>query len=203
MRASPDRRVDRLPALFDGLLSGELWRDDLPLDADERSAIDDTRPMLERICDELATSPFAHAIEHSDMHGGNVLVGRGEPRLVDWGDSCVTHPFGWPFVTYYHSVAKLPGAERRAAAFRQRDAYLEVWNEDASPDDLRRAFAQAIWLGYVVRALNFAHQLDDTGSDAAEWSRGIAEFLRRWQRRAALLDRPDDLIEAVASENED
>jgi hypothetical protein len=200
---TPDRRVARLPELLEGLLSGELWCDELPLDADDRRAIDATVPVFAIVCAELGASPFADAIDHSDLHGGNILVGRGDPRLVDWGDSCITHPFASPFVIYQHAVAKLPAADRRAAAVHHRDAYLEAWDDDASPDELRRAFAHAIWLAHVVRALNFAHHLDDTGPDAAEWSRGIAQFLVRWQRHAALLDHPDDLIEAVASETEE
>jgi hypothetical protein len=51
--------------------------------------------------------------------------------------------------------------------------------------------------------LNFAHHLDDTVPDAVEWSREIAQFLVRWQRHSAHLDRPDDLIVAVASETEE
>jgi hypothetical protein len=200
---APDRRVSGLPALLDGLLSGELWRDPLPLDPDERRAIDATVPLFASVCAELGATPFADAVDHSDLHGGNVLVGRGEPRLVDWGDSCITHPFASPFVIYQHAVAKLPASERRVAALRHRDVYLDAWSDDASPDDLRRAFVQAIWIAHVVRALNFAHHLDDTGPDAAEWSRGIAQFLMRWQRHAALLDHPDELIEAVASETEE
>jgi hypothetical protein len=199
---TPDRRVTRLPELLDRLLSGELWSDPLPLTHQERGVIDGARDAFARACAELGATPFADAIDHSDLHGGNVLVGRGEPRLVDWGDSTITHPFASPFVIYQHAVAKLPASERRAAALRHRDAYLEAWSDDASPSELRRAFMHAIWIAYVVRALNFAHHLDDTGPDAANWSRGIAEFLRRWQRKAAMLDRPDDLIEAVASEVE-
>ena len=200
---TPDRRLRLLPELLDGLLGGELWRDELPLVIDERRAIDATRSTLATVCDELCASPFADAIDHSDMHGGNVLVGASGPRLVDWGDSCVTHPFASPFVTFQHAVAKLPASDRPAATRRLRDAFLEPWNGDASPDELHETFAYATWLAHIVRALNFAHQLDDTGPDAPEWSRGIARFLVRWQRHASLLSRPDELIDAVASETED
>ena len=199
---TPDRRVELLPRLFDGLLDGTLWRNELPLGADERRTLDDARATLEAICDELGASPFAAAIDHSDMHGGNILVSTSGARLVDWGDACVSHPFASVFVTYQHAVAKLPASERPDAVRRLRDAYLEPWGEDASRDELRRAFAQATWIAHLVRALNFAHQLDDAGPDAAQWSSDIVQFLVRWQRHASLLDRPDALIEAVANETE-
>ena len=200
---TPDRRVARLPELLDGLLSGELWRDELPLNPDERRAIDDTRNVRARVCGSSArrrsptrsiTATCTVATSSSDARQ------RASRRLGRLDASA--HPFASPFVIYQHAVAKLPPAERRAAALRHRDAYLEAWSDDASPTELRRAFVHAIWIAYVVRALNFAHHLDDTAPDAANWSSEIAEFLRRWQHKAAMLDRPDDLIEAVASEVE-
>jgi len=191
---TPDRRLHVLPTLVDSLLAGG----GVPLDHDRRRAIDAALPDLAKVCDELATTGFAQSIDHSDMHGGNVLIGRGMPRLVDWGDACITHPFTSPFVTYQHTVAKLPASDRPAATRRLRDAYLDAWSEKASPDDLRDVFAKATWLGHLIRALNFAHQL----GDPSEWGEAVATFLVRWEQQRALLGRDDELILAVASQVE-
>jgi hypothetical protein len=190
---TPDRRLHLLPALVDELLAATVL-----LDHDQRRAIEATLPGLARVCGDLATTNFAHGIDHSDMHGGNVLVGRGKPRLADWGDACITHPFASPFVTYQHTVAKLPASDRPAATRRLRDAYLEVWGADASADDLRDAFAKATWLGYLIRALNFQHQL----GAPTEWGDAVAKFFVRWQEQYELLGRGDELIMAVASQLE-
>jgi hypothetical protein len=191
---TPDRRLQRLPALVEGLLAGGF----VPLDHDRRRAIEAMLDDLAGVCDDLATTEFAQSIDHSDMHGGNVLIGRGTPRLADWGDACITHPFASPFVTYQHAVAKLPASDRPAATRRLRDVYIEAWSEDASADDLRDAFAKATWLGHVIRALNFAHQL----GDPSKWGEDVAKFLGRWQEQYALLGRGDELIMAVASQVE-
>jgi hypothetical protein len=187
---TPDRRLHVLPALIERL----LMDGSVPLDPDLRRAIASTLPELERRCDELASAPFAHGIDHSDMHGANVLVGRGEPRLVDWGDSCITHPFTSVFVPYQFTVAKLPEGDRTAAARRLRDVYLEAWGE---PRDLREHFATATWLGHLVRALNFEHQLEPD-----EWRAPVAKFLTRWYEQRTLLDHDDDLVIAIANQTE-
>jgi hypothetical protein len=189
---TPDRRVHHLPALLDGLLA------DVPLDGDGLDAIKATFTDLEAVCDELGAATFAHAIDHSDMHAGNILIGRDKRCLADWGDACITHPFVSPFVTYQHAVPRLPASDRPAAARRLRDVYLEPWGEGASGNDLRDAFAKATWLGHIVRALNFAHQLAGPG----EWGPDVARFLVRWQEQRTLLGRGDELIAAIASEAE-
>jgi hypothetical protein len=191
---TPDRRLHLLPQRIEQLLAGDA----VPLGRDRRRAIEETLPSLAMVCDDLATAPYAQAIDHSDMHGGNVLVGHGAPRLCDWGDACITHPFTSPFVTFKHAVAKLPSSDRPAAALRLRDAYLEAWSADAQAEDLRDMFAKATWLGYLIRALSFAHQL----GEPSEWGDAVATFLVRWHTHHALLGRGDELIMAVANELE-
>lgn len=188
---TPDRRLHLIPALIEDLLTGNS----LPLD---RSAISATLQDLRSVCEEIAHASFAQGIDHSDLHGGNVLIGRGGPRLVDWGDSCITHPFASLFVTYQHAIAKLPASERSAAARRLRDVYLDAWSDEVPLADLRREFEKAIWIGHIIRSLNFAHQL----GDPIEWSDAVAKFVMRWHEQRALLGRDDELILAVASQTE-
>jgi hypothetical protein len=196
----PDRRVERLPALVDELLAGSAWIGELPLTAEQRSAVEGTRRDLAGVCGELAATTFATAIDHSDMHGGNVLIGRGTPRIIDWGDACVSHPFASLFVPFQHAVARSPQDARRRAALRLRDAYLEAWRDDAPVADLRAAFAHATWLGYPIRALNFVHQMGE--ADAEQCRKDVAQFLVRMSEKGALLGDPDELVAAIADQTE-
>jgi hypothetical protein len=196
---TPDRPVQRLPSLIlDLLTSNRASR--LPLEDAERAAIRSTLSEVISMCDELAATPFSNGIDHADMHGGNVLVKGEDARVTDWGDACVTHPFSSLFVPYQHAVARMPASERRAAALRLRDAYLEPWTDVASRDELRRTFAAATWLGHLIRALNFDHHID-LEADAVS-AKQVATFLRRWIEQKALPDRPDDLVEAIANQRE-
>jgi hypothetical protein len=195
---APDRRVSNIPKLLERLLAGELWGA-LPLEPEQHRAIEAVLPELRRVCEQLAATPFASTLDHCDMHGGNVLIGRGSPRLVDWGDACITHPFCSLFVTYQHAVALMPPGDRRSSALRLRDIYLETWSDLASAAELRTAFAHATWLGYLVRALSFAHMLDPSDASGRV---DVARFLMRWAETLPVLGRADDLVEAVAGQAE-
>ena len=195
---APDRRIENIPKLLERLLAGDLWGA-LTLEPAQHREIEAIVPDLVQICDSLASMPFAAALDHCDLHGGNVLIGRGSPRLIDWGDACITHPFCSLFVAYQHAVAMMPPSDRRGAALRLRDVYLEPWSDLASATELRAAFAHATWLGYLIRALSFAYMLDLSDATGRD---DVARFLIRWTGTHALLGRADELVEAVAGQTE-
>ena len=195
---APDRRVHRLPALLDSLLAGQMASGALPIAEEQRRAIDAVLPDFARVCDELAASPFAETLDHGDLHGGNVLVDGGSFRLVDWGDSCVTHPFSSLFVTYQLALSRFDRAHRAAAALRLRDAYLEPWIREGSTASLRETFTLAIWAGYVTRALDFVSMLQ--GANAAlidEWHGHVVVLLRHWEEAHALLNHGAQFLSAI------
>jgi hypothetical protein len=84
----PDRRLERLPAAAEALVRGSA-----DLADDERARMLALLPELEAVCGELASLPAAASLEHGDLHGNNVLVGRGAHWFFDWADSSVSHPF--------------------------------------------------------------------------------------------------------------
>jgi hypothetical protein len=118
--------------------------------------------------------------------------------LVDWGDSCVTHPFASLFVTYELAVNRFARTERSAAALRLRDAYLEVWSPHSSPATLQETFTLAVWVGYVTRALEFAHMLQGADSGMiARWQAHIVVLLGHWAKAHALLDESEHFLSAI------
>ena len=191
----PDRRVARLPEALDGLLAGVV-----AADAGPRREIEAARAAFGRVCEELAATPWADALDHGDLHNGNVLAAGSELRLADWGDSCVTHPFSSLFVTLQLGLGALRPSERFPAALRLRDAYLDAWPAGGAAAALREAFRLAVWVGHVTRALDFAHHLPETPPDLrGEWGGHIAALLDRWRVGHAFLARGDQLLMAVVS----
>ena len=184
----PDRRTTELPSAVRRLLAGDsVPGGSLDLDADERRAIAAILPDFDVACDELAATA---ALDHGDLHSGNVLVGRRGPILCDWGDASVTHPFCSLLVTFQLSLTA-DGSTRAAAVRRLRDAYLEAW-----PDDDRGTFRLAMWVAHVVRALDWAQMLqgaDDTF--IVEWRPAIADALRRWLAHHERVVHGDDSLE--------
>lgn len=194
---APDRGADRLPVLLDRLLAGELGGGPLPIDPALRRQLDRALPTFSRVCEELACASPAKTLDHGDLHANNVLVDGDRQRLIDWGDSCVTHPFSSLFVTYHLVVTNLDPAERPAAIRRLRDAYLEPWGDLGSGPAGQGTFARAIWVAHISRALDYLHMVQNADDLVAEWHKEVVDLLRSWEAKRPLLGRGDDLILTV------
>jgi hypothetical protein len=177
----PDRRLDRIPALADRLL-----RDDADLDDNERARMLSLLPELDACCAELASVPCATALEHGDLHGANILVGRSGTWIFDWADASVSHPFVTLLVTCSTVVGELDAPAGRRTCARLVDAYLEPFTRLAPIAALRGLVSSAAWVGHVSRALDWEHML--AGANAAgraEWESRLPAWLRAWERRRA------------------
>jgi hypothetical protein len=183
----PDRSVGRLPEQFERLVAGPL-----PIEDDERRALMAGQEDLQRACDVLASTPVVDTLDHADIHGTNVLVKDNIGRLVDWGDSCVSHPFSSLLVPYLFVIPLLAADQRRAATLRLRDVYLEPWG---STTESREAFGLAVWVGYVARALSNDHQcVGAPPDDVTEARAEIVMLLRAWNAKRSLLGNPVDIL---------
>ena len=185
---TPDRRIRHLPGQLEALLQGASPVGPLQVDAADLAAYLEDIPTLSEVCAELANTPVPDALDHADLHGTNVFVDGPDARMADWGDACITHPFSSLFVPYAFVVASLPQPEQRAATLRLRDVYLASWG---SSGEHHRAFALAVWIGHVTRAINVAHETLGEAGDHAE----IRDLLRAWHAKRRLLDHPVDLLQ--------
>jgi hypothetical protein len=79
----PDRRLAGLPEQYAELVAR------LDVEPRFREAVGE----VERLCHELAATDLPDTVQHDDLHDGQVFVRDGRTLLLDWGDSCVTHPF--------------------------------------------------------------------------------------------------------------
>ena len=187
----PDRRLERLPQLLEELVS-----DDAAVSAghpeglteSERDAVRGLMPELESQCRELGALPFAAALEHGDLHDGNVLTGNGRYWIFDWGDTSLTHPFCSLLVTCRSAIDDLTSEDGQQRAGRMIDAYLEPWQSFAPSRELRPLVEFAFRVGHVSRALDWNHVLAGTGGpERAEWQTRVALWLRAWVERQDLL----------------
>ncbi|MBY5162227.1 phosphotransferase family protein [Salsipaludibacter albus] len=160
----PDARGHELLARLDDLLAdatlvgrGRPWG--LTITDERRLAAH--RPRLEAAVDELVTSPVADAIQHDDLHGNNVLV--GGPRIVDWGDAALGHPFASMTTTLRSIPHHTPSLADDLGPLVA--AYLETWTDVAPPGRLRRDLRMARHLGAVMRAMSWARAVQNEPMD--------------------------------------
>ena len=115
----PDLRIAALPARYENFLRGEL-----PLEHDEICRLRKFAPRFAELCAELAAYGMPETIQHDDLHHANVYQQDERLRVLDWGDSSVSHPFFSLVVTFrfLEEINKLPPSDPWVA--RLRDAYL-------------------------------------------------------------------------------
>jgi Ser/Thr protein kinase RdoA (MazF antagonist) len=117
-------------------------------------------------CRQLASSPGDATLDHNDLHGGNVFLADGQPRLFDWGDAVVAHPFASALVL--RSVVRwLLGAHAETRAERRvLDAYLEPFTPLGPRAELLETLEVACEVGKVARSLVWARAVAPLAPDA-------------------------------------
>jgi thiamine kinase-like enzyme len=195
----PCRPIEQLPDLLEDLLQNGAHAAGRSAQAADALARDVRQQygFLRDVCAQLAGSAYAYALDHGDLHTGNILTRRGALALVDWGDACLTHPFTTAFTALQFSAQSITPAARPAALAQWRAAYLAPWQAFAPRYTLEQDFARALWLGRVLRALDYANMF--AGADAAtlaHWRPLIGQALQRWIDARAVLQNSsaDDLL---------
>jgi hypothetical protein len=166
----PDLRIETLPARYD-----ELLRRDLPLEPEEIGRLRAFAPTFAELSEELAARDVPATIQHDDLHMANVYTLDEQVRILDWGDSSISHPFMSLVVTFrfLEEVTELPPGDPWFG--RLRDAYLEPWglgHEDA--------FALAMRVGAFAHAIAWLRQRDHLPpKERAEFDSVFPIVLRR------------------------
>lgn len=165
-----DRRLDRLPAMFESMLSDpqilRLGEDD-GLTAEQHHQLLAILPRYTAMCQQLQTYPVPQTLHHDDFHDGNIFVSGapGQYRFVfsDWGESSVAHPF-FSIMQCLRSVGSRAGFPDEATEAPDRmppelnhlrDIYLKPWERYASPETLVDIFNLSWRVGMVSRALTW------------------------------------------------
>lgn len=155
----PDRRLAALPAQFDALLADhESLRLGRPggLSLDEHRRLQSLRPRLIEACDRLASFGIPESVAHEEIHDANVLLGDdGVPAILDWGDSCVGHPFFSVLVMLRHPAYRLQIEESDPAIRRLLEVYLDPFTAFGPLERMRAAADEAYRLARIVRSLAY------------------------------------------------
>ena len=147
----PDLRTANLPGRYP-----ELLRGDLPLEQEARDRLIQFEPTFGRWCAELASAGVSDSIQHDDLHHGNLYLHGDGPRILDWGDSSISHPFASLVVTF-RFLERINGLDPSDPWFaRLRDAYLEPWGAVAD----REVFDLAMRVGRFAHAIAWIRQWD-------------------------------------------
>ena len=167
----PDLRAVTWQAKYE-----ELVRRELPLEPHEVQSLVTLRPRFAELCEELyAAHQLPDTVQHDDLHMNNLFLKDDQLRVLDWGDSSISHPFVSLVVTFrfLEEFNHLPAHD--AWFTRLRDAYLEPWG-----GGLVEVFDLAMRVGALVHCLAWVRQRDALPVTArAKFDIGFKIILRR------------------------
>jgi Phosphotransferase enzyme family len=166
----PDLRLDTLPDRY-----ADLLRRALPLDDHEIIRMRRFTDRFRGLVEDLAVHGVPETIQHDDLHMGNLFAQGSEARILDWGDSSISHPFASLVVTFRFLEERngLPPSDPWFE--RLRDAYLEPWGTG-----LRDTFTLAMQVGSIAHAIAWLRQRDALAPAARpEFDTGFSVVLRR------------------------
>ncbi len=142
----PDRRLDKLPPLFDDLLADtDMLLLDQPdgITAAEYEKLIGFVPQMRALYTQLAGYGIPHTINHGDLHDANIFVGNGRYIFFDWGDCSASHPFFSLRSTFVSLENSLNIEEEDPVFDHLARIYLSAWAAYDTMDNLLAAFAIA------------------------------------------------------------
>jgi hypothetical protein len=170
-----DWRPERLPAGIDRMMAELDWLENGYEDALSAAEIKRLRsgaPRFKDMCLQVAGSGIPPALEHQDLHPGNVRIVDGAPVYLDWAWSSITHPF--LSLSLFVSPNRLPDKHPSAHA-RLVSAYFREWQDYGTVADLE-----------VVSCLVHTWSVIQYAVTDADWLRSYLEklppgpFPRHW-----------------------
>ncbi|HLO15330.1 MAG TPA: phosphotransferase [Anaerolineales bacterium] len=176
-----DRRLARLPEIFEGLISDEsgmLLDQEDSLTSEEYARLKNYGPAFKQMCEELASFGIPETVHHDDFHDGNIFVRDGRIIFTDWGESAVAHPF-FTLVVMMRGIDNSMGVDFSPESKQVRDMYLEHWTSYATMEELRSIAKLAQRLGYVNRALTWKMSLDNMPEEIKpEYAMAVPSYLK-------------------------
>jgi hypothetical protein len=148
----PDLRVATLPERYDAFVRRAS---ELPLDPAGIERLRGFTGRFGELCEELDGCGIPETVQHDDLHMANVYAHGERLRLLDWGDSSVSHPFA-SLVETFRFLEGVNGLMPTDPWFaRLRDVYLEPWGSG-----FEDTFALAIRVGTFAHAIAWIRQRD-------------------------------------------
>lgn len=179
----PDWRLDKLPALYQDLISHENILMDDGLTKDELNELRQLGSKLISICDQLSLYKIKETFGHADFHDKNILCNSKteETTLIDLGEVVITHPL-FSFHNCLHRAKEnfsLPDRQYKQLV----DACLKPWLLLETRENLYKILSiiQQCWsIHSVLGEFRLMQSVDQLSFQELRRQGRLARNLRFW-----------------------
>jgi len=138
-------------------------------------------PELRRSVEVVGALGLPKALNHNDLHGGNVFAEPGEVmRFFDLGDAMLTDPLGVLLIPLGILADELDCAPDDARLGQVAEALVEVWSDVAPARELRAALPHALRLARLARHESWLRATPPMSpAERADWGMAASAWLAR------------------------
>jgi hypothetical protein len=181
-----DWRLKKLPNLYGDFVAREHLLEAAGLNKYEIEMLQNVFPQMQILCEQLSAYNIPETIEHNDFHDNNILIQDDLITINDWGDACISHPF-FSLAIALNSAKRNHNFKKTDSRYLQaQNAYLEIWLDYGTIDELRKAFLIAEKLSYFQFLLSFSRiescvSVEEFSLYSGYMSEALRDFLHKVQ----------------------
>lgn len=181
-----DWRLKKLPDLYRDFVAREHLLEAAGVNKYEIEMLQNVSPQMQILCEQLSAYNIPETIEHNDFHDNNILIQDDRITINDWGDACISHPF-LSLATALNSAKRNHNFKKTDSRYLQaQNAYLEIWLDYGTIDELRKAFLIAEKLSYFQFSLSFSRiescvSVEEFSLYSGYMSEALRDFLHKVQ----------------------
>ena len=169
----PDWRLDKLPKLYNELISSTALLLSDGVTEHEIARLQDKSLECQQHCEQLVSYGITETLCHGDFHDNNLVLDLSvkQVSVIDWGECMITHPFFslasclWA-LTHFHQLDEAHVVYQSA-----KQVYLSAWARDYSDSTLQAVFELVLRLSGVFAALAYQRMYAAT----AHLERGVQQ----------------------------
>lgn len=164
----PDWRLDKLPTLYDEIVSQTAFLKAEGLTDNELKILQGLRPQIAEECELLSQYSIKNTIVQPDFNTNNILINSDTNKLtfIDLGEIAITHPFfslhNFLYTTVIHHSIK----EDDQIYQKLQEACIESWLESGTKKQLLKGFILARKLWSIYSVIGHVHFMNCVDQDA-------------------------------------
>ncbi len=136
-------------------------------------------PKIFSKCNRIESTNIPSTIEHGDFFGGNIIIHNNEPKIYDWSDSTISHPFLSIIVLLEEVKEFFSNTEAEQLLIE----YLEHWTEYDTKENLYYEYCTLKTIAPSYYLSLYETFIFPSFKDNLDKKQIIESYIKKWKSR--------------------